>query len=114
QGWVGPARVTEPCAFGEPTGEDAEPRADLEHDVCGTEVAHPLDHVEDVLVHEEVLAERLLRLNAHGKPNATAAFTCVAAASSSASSPRAPASAATVCPTLAGSFGRPRTGCGAR
>ena len=46
---------------GEERREDAEPRADLEHDVVGLEPRKPLDHAQHVAVDEEVLAERLLR-----------------------------------------------------
>ena len=45
---------------GEEAREDAEARADLEHDVVGLELGEPPDHAEDVVVDQEVLAERLL------------------------------------------------------
>ena len=107
-------RVDVRDALGEVPREDAEPGADLEHDVVGVELGEPADHAEDVLVDEEVLAERLLRRDAHGSRRRRSAFASICAASSAASSPRASASAASVCTTLAGSLRRPRTGCGAR
>ena len=107
-------RVDVADAVGEVAGEDAEAGADLEHDVIGVELGEPADHAEDVLVGEEVLAQPLLRDDGHGSAKAAVAFASIRAASSSASSPRAAASAATVCTTFAGSFGLPRSGCGAR
>src|SRR5829696_5082840 len=101
-------------ASGEVAAEDAEPRADLEHDVFDVELGEPADHAEDVQVGEEVLAEPLLRRDAHGSEKATVAFASIRAASSLASSERASARTPTVWRTKAGSFGRPRTGCGAR
>ena len=101
-------------AVGEAAREDAEARPDLEHDVVSVELGQAFDHAEDVLVGEKVLAELLLRTDAHGQRNAAAALASIWAASSSGSSPRTSASAATVWTTFAGSFGRPRTGCGAR
>ena len=50
-----------------------------------------LDHTEDVLVDEEVLAERLLGRDGQANPNAAAAFAWVWAARSSTSSSRASA-----------------------
>ena len=47
--------------LGEVVGEDAEARADLEHDVVGVELGEAADDAEDVLVDEEVLAESPLR-----------------------------------------------------
>ena len=81
----------------------------------GLELGEPADHAEQVLVDQEVLAELLLRGGpAHASPKAALALASSCAASSAASSPRASASAATVWTTFAGSFGRPRLGCGAR
>ena len=97
-------------AVGEVAGEHAEPRADLEDDVCRVEGGEAADHAEDVVVDEEVLAELLLRADAHGSEKAAVALASICAASSAASSPRAAASAATVWTTFAGSFGRPRRG----
>ena len=45
--------------------EDAEPAADLEHDVVGAELRGALDDPEDVRVDEEVLAE--VALGAHAE-----------------------------------------------
>ena len=53
-------------------------------------------------------------VDVHGSPKAAARVRVVCAASSSGSSPRASASAAIVWTTWAGSFRRPRTGCGER
>ena len=75
--------MDEPCALGETAREDAETRADLEHDVRRAEIAESLDHTEDVLVDEEVLAQRLLGRDGHANPNAAAAFAWVWAASAS-------------------------------
>src|SRR5215212_6208571 len=94
-------------------GEHAEAGPDLEHDVVLVELGEASDHAEDVRVAEEVLAELLLRPDAHARPKAVVAFASIRAASSSASSPRAAARAATVWTTYAGSLGRPRRGCGA-
>src|SRR5439155_22278412 len=77
-------------------------------------LGEPPDHAEQVRVGEEVLAECLLRLDVHGRPNATRAFSSICAARSAGSSPRAAARAATAWTTFAGSFRRPRHGCGAR
>ena len=103
-------RVHEAHVVGEVTSEDAEARADLEHDVVRPEGAQPTDDAHDVLVDEEVLAEGLLGRDGHGSANAVAALACVAAASSSRVSPRTSASARRVWTTLAGSFGVPLTG----
>ena len=80
-------------------GEDAETGTDLEDDVDFVERGQAPDDTQDVLVDEEVLAERLLRPDTHGRRNAAAAFACVREASSSVASPRAAASPATVCTT---------------
>ena len=103
-------------ALGEVAREHAEPGADLEHDVVRLELGEPADHAEDVLVDEEVLAELLLRRRrSSGKPKHSAALRVdLRARARSGSSPRACASAASVWTTYAGSFGLPRTGCGAR
>ena len=103
------------CTVGEVGREHPEARPDLQHDVLGAELGKPADHAEQVLVDQEVLAELLLRGgSAHASPNAALALASSRAASSVASSPRASASAATVWTTFAGSFGRPRLGCGER
>src|SRR6185503_4691559 len=102
-------------AVGEVGRQYAEARADLEHDVPWFELGQPADHAEQVLVDQEVLAELLLRGGpAHPRPKAALALASSRVASSLGSSPRASASAATVWTTFAGSFGRPRLGCGAR
>ena len=104
-------------AVGEERGEGSEPRADLENHVVAVELGEAADHAEDVLVDEEVLAEVAVRRDreaAHGSENAAVAFASICSARAAASSPRASASAATVWTTKAGSFGRPRRGCGAR
>src|SRR4029077_16705049 len=95
-------------------GQHPGPGPDLERDVVAVELGEAADHAEDVLVDQEVLAELLLRPNAHGRPNASVAFASICAPSASESSPRASARAATVWTTYAGSFVFPRTGCGAR
>ena len=86
-------------AVGKETRQDAEARADLEHDVVGSECGEPFDHAEDVLVGEEVLAVRPFRDDVHGSPKTVAALASICAASASGSSPRASARAATVCAT---------------
>ena len=102
-------------ALGEEARQHAEARPDLEHDVGGVELGEPADHAEDVLVDQEVLAELLLGGRGGSRQaEAGAAFASIWAASAAGSSPRASASAATVWTTFAGSFGRPRRGCGAR
>ena len=97
-------------------GQHSETRADLEHDVLRVEPGKPVDHAEDVLVDQEVLAEIAVRCDGelHGSEKATLAFAAIRAPSSSGSSPRVLASSATVSTTFAGSFGRPRRICGAR
>jgi hypothetical protein len=107
-------RVDMSGAVGEAPGQHAETGADLEHDVVRAELREPLDHAEDVLVGEEVLAEALFRADGHRSAKAVVAFASIRAASSATASPRAAASAETVWTTWAGSFGRPRTGCGER
>ena len=84
-------------ALGEVLGEHAEAAADLEHDVVGAELRRARDHLEQVRVDQEVLAEvavradperlhaaqaRLRRELAH-QPNSRAAFASTAASSSS-------------------------------
>ncbi len=101
-------------AVGEVAREDAEPRSDLEHDVCSVELGEPADDAEDVLVGQEVLAEPLLRRHVHARPKTAVAFASIWPASSPASSPRTSASVVSVGVTKAGSFVLPRTGCGAR
>ena len=69
-------------AVGEVGRQDAEPGADLQHDVLRLELGEPPDHAEDVRVGEEVLAELAFRRDAHGSPNAAAAFASIRASSS--------------------------------
>ncbi len=98
---------------GEVAREHAEPGADLEHHVVGREVGEPLDHAEQVLVDEKVLAQALAWRDAHSE-NTLVAFSSIWSSRASASTPRASASASRVWRTKAGSLRRPRTGCGAR
>ena len=102
--------------LGEVAGQDAEAGADLEHDVVLLELREAPNHAEDVLVHQEVLAEISVRRDRklHGSEKAAAAFAEMRSASSPASSPRAFASSATVRTMFAGSLGRPRRAWGAR
>src|SRR4051794_35776178 len=113
EGCVDLDRVHARDADGEEPRQHSEAGTDLEHDVAGIELREPLDHAEDVLVHEEVLAERLLRRDVHS-PKQVDALRSIWRSSSPGSSPRACASACSVCTTYAGSFRFPRTGCGAR
>ena len=102
-------------AIGEERREDSQPGTDLEHDVVPLKLGEPLDHAQDVLVDEKVLTELAPGPDAtHGRSKAAAAFASIRAASSSASSPLAAARARAVWTTFAGSFGLPRTACGAR
>ncbi len=97
--------------------QDAEPGADLENDVLVGKGREAPGDSQDVLVGEEVLAElavRRHRVAAHGSSKASAAFDSICRPSSSTSSPRASARIVYVWTTFAGSFGRPRTGWGAR
>ena len=109
-------RVHARDSLGEVVGQDAQARPDLEHDVVGVELGEPPDDAEDVVVDEEVLSELAVGCDRklHGSENAAAAFASICAPSSSASTPRALASASSVSTTFAGSFGRPRRACGAR
>ena len=97
--------------------QNAEPSADLENDVPWAKGREAPGDSEDVFVGEKVLAElavRRHRVAAHGSSKASAAFDSICRPSSSTSSPRASASIVYVWTTFAGSFGRPRTGWGAR
>jgi hypothetical protein len=58
--------------IGEETGQDAEPGPDLEHHVGVVELGEPFDHAQDVLVDQEVLAERFARCDAHSPKTASA------------------------------------------
>src|SRR5690348_4892075 len=101
-------------ALGEVAREDALPGADLEHDVVRPQLGQPADHLQDVRIAQEVLPVLLLRARAHGSEKHSAAFCSICRSSSAGSSSRARARAARVWTTFAGSFGLPRTGCGAR
>ena len=84
-------------ARGQVLGQDAEAAADLEHDVARVERGGARDHVEDVRVDQEVLAQLALRADperahppqarldelalAH-QPNSRALLACTAASSS--------------------------------
>ena len=88
--------VDVPRAFGEVLGEHAEAAADLEHDVVLGQLGGAADHVEDVRVDEEVLAEVAVRADAElahppdgrlrglrHQPKSLAALAVTAASSSS-------------------------------
>ena len=51
-------------ALGEVLGQHAEPAADLEHDVVGAQLRRAADHVEQVRVDQEVLAQLAVRADA--------------------------------------------------
>src|SRR5205823_8527774 len=100
-------RMDEGHAVGQVAREDAQARPHLEHHVGRREPREPPDHVQKVVVDEEVLPQALLRPDAiHGSAKTAVALASISAASSSTSSPRAAASAATVWTTCAGPFGR--------
>ena len=87
------------------------PGPDLQHDVISTDVCEAADHADDVVVDQEVLAELLLgdgRSLTRGRTRRPRAVVL----RSSNSTPRSPASAATVWTRFAGSFGLPRRGWG--
>ena len=85
-------------ASGQKPGQDAEPGPNLEDDIGRVQRGEALDHTEDVLVDEEVLAQRLARDDGHS-PKTAAAFASICAASSAGSTARAWASADSVCIT---------------
>ena len=62
--------TTRATRCGEELRQHADAGADLEHDVVRRELGEAADHAEDVLVHEEVLAERLLRTGDHSQTEA--------------------------------------------
>ncbi len=109
EGAVDLDRVDAADALREVAREHSLPGADLEHDVVRAELCEPPDHLQDVAVDQEVLAVLLLH-----RPKHALALPSICRSSSSGSSPRARASAATVWTTFAGSFGLPRRGWGAR
>jgi len=123
----------------EPARQDSQAPSDLEHDVARLELRDLQDGVEEALVDQEVLAQVTARTQVElakafggpaaeaGRcgiglkglptqrlvdhhPNTRSAFSSTSASSSSYSSPRSSATARAVATTLAGSFGRPRTG----
>ena len=81
--------------LGEKPGQDAESRANFENDVVGVEPGEPLDHSEDVVVDQEVLAEALARRDRHSA-NTRVAFSSICCSSAAASTPRTAASASSV------------------
>ena len=119
---------------GEELRQHAQPAAHLEHDVVIVELRRLADHAQDVVVDQEVLAELAIRADAEGAQPAEAGLARLAPlarlahgpsrrarrshppsrSSSSYSMPRSSATKRAVCVTFAGSFGFPRTGCGAR
>ena len=100
--------------LGEEAREDAEARADLEHDVVRARASASRSITPRMFSSTRKCWPSLLLRDDGHSPKAAVAFASICAASSAASSPRASASAASVWTTYAGSFGRPRTGCGAR
>src|SRR5204862_853169 len=101
--------------------------AHLEHDVALVELRHAPDHLEDVVVDQEVLAELAVGPDAElaqaakaalaertHQPNTRAALRSTTRSSSSYATPRSSATCSAVSTTFAGSFGFPRTGCGLR
>ncbi len=98
---------------GQARRERAHSRADLERHVVGPQLGQPLDHAEQVVVHEEVLAEarvgpeaelgqpreRDLARGVHGKAKTRAALASTCAASSGTATPRMAATAPSVSST---------------
>ena len=98
---------------GQARGERAHARADLERHVVGAQLGEPLDHAEQVVVHEEVLPEarvgtetelgqpreRDLARDVHGKAKTRAALASTCAARSGAPTPRMAATAPSVSST---------------
>ena len=109
-------------------GQRSDAGADLEHDVLRPQVGEPIDHLEQVVVEQEVLPELAVRpqavlrepaerplpqlLHQTGSANAASALSTTARASSSGSTPRSPAMKRSVSSTIAGRHGRPRCGTG--
>ncbi len=101
------------AALRQPGCERADARADLERDVLALQRGEPLDHAQQVVVDEEVLAElaigpqaelrqaceRDLARRAHGSAKTRAAFASTWSPSSSASTPRSSATARSVSST---------------
>src|SRR5207253_1343516 len=69
-------------ARGEPLGQDPRTAADLEHDVRRLERGQSLDHVEDVAVDQEVLAELVGATPTAHHPSNEAALRSTAASNS--------------------------------
>ncbi len=110
-------RVNETGPSSEVAGESAQAGSHLENDVAGVDVSQAADYVEDVLVDQKVLSEVTIRGDfeiRHDRLNARAALASTVSTSSGSDSPRASASAPSTSLTFAGSFGVPRTRCGAR
>ena len=63
-------------ALGEKARQHAEPGADLQHHVVRREAGQALDHAQDVLVDEKVLAQALARCDAH-RPKTRVAFSSI-------------------------------------
>ncbi len=101
---------------GEIRGQDAEPGPDLEHDVLRVELREAPDDPEDVVVDQEVLPEVFVRESAASRQReARPRRWRRSARPARRGSRREPRPApSTVWTTFAGSFGRPRRGCGAR
>ena len=105
--------VDDPRPLGEHAGEDAEARADLEHDVVAAERGEPLDHAEDVRGRRGSAgrAPSSGRSALIRRPNAGAAFASIRAASAvgvlAARVRRAPRACARRSPARSA---RPRTG----
>ena len=111
-------------------GQRPDPRAHLEHDVVGPELREPVDHQQQVVVEQEVLAELAVRAQAvlgeaaqralprlghqAGSANAASALSTIARPSASGSSPRSSATKRRVSSTIAGRHGLPWFGTGAR
>src|SRR5262249_60038237 len=88
--------------------------AHLQHHIVGTQIGVPDDHVQEVRIGEEVLAEAaggaIRRPGGPHHPKTLAAFASTMRSSSPYETPRTSASRSAVATTLAGSLGLPRTG----
>ena len=115
--------------LGQVLRQHAKSPAHLKHHVRDVELSRATDHLENVVVHEEVLTELSVRPDAElahpppagltpaahqSPPKTRAAFRSTASSSASYDIPRSSATNPAVATTLAGSLGLPRTGCGAR
>src|SRR6266545_854953 len=102
-------------SLGEVRGQHAEPGTDLEHDVVGAQLRETPDYAQNVGIDQKMLAELFVGSDPPQRgENAASALRSIWAPSSSGSSLRASARAATVYTTFAGSLGLPRRGWGAR